>query len=137
MYVIDASIFLEVELKQEKNEECKQFLSKVMRGEIKAIISDFAIDSIILIIERHKGNWKEIKKFLESLSLFSGISIYKTTLTDKIKATGHMENFGLDFDDSVVLQSALSNNVKEIVSFDRDFDGIKEIRRVEPKDLVG
>jgi len=136
MYIIDASIFLEVELKQERNEECKQFLSKVTRGEIKAIISDFAIDSIILIIERHRGNWKEIKKFLESLSLFSGLSIYKVTLIDKIKATEHMKNLGLDFDDSVVLQSAFSNNIKEIVSFDKDFDGIKEIRRLEPGDVL-
>ncbi len=131
MYVIDASIFLEVELEQERSEECKQFLGKVISGEIEAIISDFEIDSMCLVIERHSKSPEDIREFLESMALFSGLSLYHVRHSDKVKATDHMK-LGLDFGDSVVVQSALANDIKEIVSLDKDFDNIKLVKRLEP-----
>ncbi len=135
MYLIDASIFLEIELEQEKSHECKKFLEKVEKGDIKAIITDFAIDGIALVMESHGKSRKDIRKFLISVALFEGLSIYSVKHSDKIKATEHMKS-GLDFDDSIVLQSALSNGITEIVSLDKDFDKVKIIKRVEPGNLL-
>ena len=136
MYLVDASIFLEVELEQEKHEECEKFLENLEKGGVKAIVSDFTIDSIAIVMEGNGKYWKDIRKFLISLALFNGLSIYSVKHSDKIKATEHMKNLKLDFDDSVILQSALSNNVEEIISFDKDFDGIKGIRRLEPREAL-
>ncbi len=41
-----------------------------------------------------------------------------------------------DLEDALTLQCALTNKCKEIVSFDRDFDKVKEIKRLTPKDAV-
>lgn len=136
MYLIDASVFLEVELEQEKHEECEKFLEKVEEGSIKAIVPDFTIDSIAIVMEGNGKSWKDIRRFLISLALFNGLSVYSVKHNDRIKATEHMKNLRLNFDDSVILQSALSNNVKGIVSLDKDFDGMKEMNRVEPKDAL-
>lgn len=136
MYLVDASIFLEVELEQGKHTECEKFLEEVEKGNVKAIVSDFTIDSIAIVMESNGKSWKDVRRFLMSIALFKGMSVYSVKHSDKIKATGHMYNHKLDFDDSIIIQSAFSNNIKEIVSFDKDFDRIKEIRRLEPKEIL-
>ncbi len=67
MHLIDASVFLEVELQQDRHRECEEFLEKVMEGSIRAVISDIEIDSILIVMEREKS--QDMKKFLLSLSL--------------------------------------------------------------------
>ena len=136
MYLIDASIFLEVELEQEKHEACEIFLKRLEKGDAKAVVSDFTLDSIAIVMEANGKSWSDIREFFISISMLDGLSVYKVTHTDRIKATDHMEKFRLDFDDSVVLQSAFSNSIKEIVSLDKDFNSLKGIRRLEPKDAV-
>lgn len=103
------------------------------KGEIKATITDFEIDTIMLVMHRYKKSWSDIRKFLLSLLLYNGLSIYSVNIIDKIKATEHIKNFKLDLEDSIVLQAALSNGIKEIVSLDPDFDKIRLVKRIEPR----
>lgn len=129
--LIDANIFLEVLLKQEKNDACANFLRTVQKGEIKATITTFTIDGITLALDRHGQNTANIKIFFHSLFNYAGLRIYMPTMDDRLKAITHMA-LGLDFEDAITLQCTLSNNEKEIMSFDRDFDRIKVIKRIEP-----
>lgn len=110
-------------------------MKKVAKGEIKAVISDFEVDSIMLVMQRCKKSWRETRKFLLSLMRYNGLEIYSLTMLDKIRATKHVKNFGLDLEDSLVLQGALSNGIKEIVSLDPDFDNVKIIKRLKPSDM--
>ncbi len=132
MFAIDANIFLEVELDQERVEECMQFLTKVKDGELVAVLADFTVDSIIIGMERYDQDWKTIRRFLLSLLQYRGLEIYPTTMLDKIMATDHMARYSLDFDDSITLQSAVANNCSALVSFDLDFDRIKGLQRITP-----
>lgn len=129
--LIDANIFLEVLLKQEKYLICAEFLKKIQKGEAEAIITTFTIDGIILALERHGQDTDSIKIFIHSLYNYAGLKIYVATMNDRLQAISHML-LGLDFEDALTLQCALSNNEKEIMSFDRDFDKIKIIKRVQP-----
>ena len=129
--LIDANIFLEVLLKQEKYLICAEFLKKIQKGEAEAIITTFTIDGIILVLERHGQDTDSIKIFIHSLYNYAGLKIYVATMNDRLQAISHML-LGLDFEDALTLQCALSNNEKEIMSFDKDFDKIKLIKRIEP-----
>ncbi len=129
--LIDANIFLEVLLKQEKYLICAEFLRKIQEGEAEAIITTFTIDGIILALERHGQDTKSMKIFIHSLFNYAGLKIYVATIKDRLQAISHM-SLGLDFEDALTLQCTLSNNEKEILSFDRDFDKIKIIKRVQP-----
>ena len=129
--LVDANIFLEVLLKQEKYLICAEFLKKIQKGEAKAIITTFTIDGIILALERHGKDTDSIKIFIHSLYNYAGLKIYMATMNDRLQAISHML-LGLDFEDAITLQCALSNNEKEIMSFDKDFDKIKTIKRVQP-----
>lgn len=130
--IIDANIFLEFLLKQKKFEECRIFLNKTVTGEIKAIISNFSVDSIIILMARNNLNVVEIETFLKKLVNSRGINIYFFNIKDRFNALLLMDKYGLDYEDAIVLQSAFATGSKEIVSFDKHFDKIKEIKRIEP-----
>jgi predicted nucleic acid-binding protein len=45
--IIDANIFLELFLDQEKADRCRIFLDKIASGEESALISTFTVDSVL------------------------------------------------------------------------------------------
>ena len=51
MYLIDANIFLEVELGQKKGEIAKKLLKLFENGELSGYITDFHIDAIVIVME--------------------------------------------------------------------------------------
>ena len=54
-YLIDTNIFLEVFLEQNEKKHCLDFLQKVEKGEIKAVVTSFSLHSIAIILEKLKG----------------------------------------------------------------------------------
>ena len=53
-------------------------------------------------------------------------------MQDRIEALKLMKKHSLDYEDALTLQAAISTNSEEIVSFDKHFDSVKEIKRIEP-----
>ena len=134
--LIDANIFLELELGQSRSSECKEFLSQVARGRIKAVTTDFILDSVALVMEDKRSPPKDIRKFFVSLALYKGLSIYSLDLKDRIVAAEEMIRERLDFDDSTSIAAMKRLKIKDIVSFDKDFDEAKALTRVEPRDIL-
>ncbi len=129
--LIDTNIMLEILLNQKKAQICLDFLEKVRAGIVEAVVSTFTIDSILIELEKNHHNAEFMRSFLLSLLGHRGMKIYTPTIDDRLKATAHL-GFGLDYEDALTLQCAISNNEKEIMSFDKDFDKIKVIKRIEP-----
>ncbi len=130
--LIDANIFLEILLDQKKSEKCKNFLRKIQTNQKQAFISSFTIDTIILSMYRNKTPVTKIKIFLQSLRNFQGLKFYNITFRDRILALDLIKKHGLDYEDAITLQSAFSNDCKQILSFDKHFNKVKKIERVEP-----
>ncbi|MEK6800746.1 MAG: type II toxin-antitoxin system VapC family toxin [Nanoarchaeota archaeon] len=130
--LIDANIFLEVLLDQEKASSCKKILEDIRKGKTKAIITNFTIDSIIIIMNRNKTDLSSIELFIKSLLSYQGLTIYQINFKDRLNALKLIEKYNLDYEDAITLQSAISTNNKELLSFDAHFDKVEEIRRIEP-----
>lgn len=62
--------------------------------------------------------------------------IYSLSLTDRLKAIKHMEDFKLDYDDALAYQTMKKQNIPNIISYDKHFDHIPDITRQEPAQLV-
>jgi len=137
MFLIDANIFLEVELDQERADECATFLQKVKEGVIEALVTDFTVDGIALVIERHGRPPADIKNFLEGISVYRGLTVYHVRFAEKLQVPKLMVTHGLGYEDSIQLQAMLSNQITEVVSLDRHFDRVKGIRRLEPAQAAG
>lgn len=129
--IIDANIFLEVLLEQKNSEKCKSLLREILNGEKQAFISTITIDSIVLVMIKYKIQKEKIELFLKSLVKYKGLRFYQIKLQDRIKAIYLMDKYKLDYEDSLVLQSAFSTQSKEIISLDKHFDKIKEIKRID------
>lgn len=136
MYFIDTNIFLEIELKESRSEQCKEFLKRVLNGEIQAFTSDFNLDSVVVIMDAKRCRAKPISKFLLNIMTFEGLTIYSLNMVDRIVATKYMQKYGLTFDDAITYFVAKSLDIKELISFDPHFDGLPEIKRLEPKDAI-
>jgi len=135
-YFVDANIFLEVELGQQKADICEEALRRFQRGELEGLVSDFTMDTVVIVMENYERKWDEIRGFLSGFLGYRGLRICFSGLPDRIRATDHMRDFGLDFDDALTLQTMMENGAAEIVSYDRDFDSVPSIRRTTPEDLL-
>ena len=110
--IIDTNIFLEVLLKQNKHEECLNFLNDLMIGKKRGILSSFIIDSVVINMERSGSKSKEIEIFLKKIIAAEGLKIYNIGMKDRINALSFIEKYNLDYDDALVVQTAIATNSK-------------------------
>jgi predicted nucleic acid-binding protein len=80
-FLIDANVFLELELGQSRAAECKAFLTAVSKGELKAAVTDFTVDSVALVMESRGSPAADLKKFFESLKPYKGLSLHGLSLS--------------------------------------------------------
>lgn len=135
IYFVDSNIFLELELDRDHADESEAFLNKVRKGVLKAIITCFHIDSIIIVMENYGKKPVEIKIFISSLYGYKGLKIYYLSLPDRISATKYMEKYGLDFDDALAYSIMKKLGINKIVSYDKHFNILKDIMRIEPSQI--
>jgi len=134
--LLDANIFLEAELAEIHGPACKQLLEKLRDGEIKAAITDFHVDSIVIVMEKYGKRWSEISLFLASLLRYRGLKVYPLSLVSRIKATSFMKEYGLNFDDALAVQALKELSTNIIISYDKDFNSIEWIKRRTPEELL-
>lgn len=135
MLFVDTNIFLEVEFRDAKWKECFDFLTKVAKGETNALTSDFVVYSSIIQIEVKTNSSTKIEGFIKSLLMYNGLEIFHPTGKELTDSSAFMKKYKLDFDDALVVVCMIANNIKTLVSFDSDFDKVKEIERIEPRDV--
>lgn len=134
--LVDANIFLELELSQSKCPECKDFLRSVASGRLKAATTDFILDSVAAVMEDRDSSSTDIRTFFASLTQYKGLLIHNLGVKGRLLAVEEMERDGLDFDDSTSVAAMKMLGVKEIVSYDHDFDKVHTITRTEPKTVL-
>lgn len=136
MVLVDSNIFLEVELAERHADACKQFLRKVRDGLIKSVVTDFHIDSIVIVMENYGKEWKDIAIFLASLIRYKGLTIYPVGLGARIKSTYIMRDYGLDYDDAIAVQALKDLSASVIISYDKDFDSVDWVKRYTPEEVI-
>jgi len=66
------------------------------------------------------------------LEITKNIEILHPSLEAISIAIDKMRKYNIDFDDALVVSSMAEAKIKKLISFDKDFDKIKEIERLEP-----
>lgn len=136
MRLIDANIILELLLDQDRAEECGELLAAIKDGDEEVIITDLILDSILIVMESRGKNPSELATFLSSIAAFKGLKLYWLSLLDRLHATEHMAQTGLDFEDATAYEVCRRLSLDGIVSFDKHFEGLPGLQRFEPKDLL-
>lgn len=129
---VDANIFLEIFLKDKKARACKNFLGGLEQRNISAVTNDFILYSCLLAVQsRNKGS-EALRRVLIFFRSIGGLKIFRPSYDEVYKAFEISKRTRLDFDDSLVVSCMTSLGIKNLISFDKDFDKVKEIKRVEP-----
>ena len=131
MLLVDANVFLELFLGQERADECESFLHKVSVGELEAVVSKFTIYAIAALL----NNSTLILAFLRNVEGSLGLDVYETGVEEEMAAAMLMDKVKLDFDDAVQYYLAKKLGVEAIVSYDRHFDTV-DIKRKEPSEFL-
>ncbi len=98
---------------------------------MSGVVRDFTVYSIIILLERFDRK-KEIKMFLSSLRAYRGLWIYRTSLSDMLRAADMVIEGKLDVDDAIQYSAAISTGSRGIVSLDKNLDSL-DIPRLEPR----
>ena len=130
-YLVDANIFLEAQLDQGKGEVCREFLAGLRDGDIEGVITMFHADTVAIMME-NKGVQGKIPGFMLSLYMYEGLEVFTLELSGKAEAM--MTDNGLSFDDSIAIQTMEELEIEKIVSYDDDFDSVKE--RLTPEEAL-
>ncbi|MBS4028317.1 MAG: type II toxin-antitoxin system VapC family toxin [Ignavibacteriales bacterium] len=130
-YLIDANIFLESLLEQEKAQETNALLLKA--NELDFYITDFAYHSIGITLF-NKKKFEKFRRFVLDMFVDAGMLILVLHQEDTEQLISVAQRFNLDFDDAYQYTVAEKYDL-HIVSFDTDFDGT-ERGRMTPQQVL-
>ncbi|MEM1548678.1 MAG: type II toxin-antitoxin system VapC family toxin [Thermoproteota archaeon] len=111
----------------------KNLLRKVALGEIEAYASPVIWDEVAWVVRKVLGVGSSLNQGRKLLS-FPNLKILPVKRTTVLKAQDLMEKYELKPRDALHAAIALENKITTIVSYDEDFDKLKEIKRVEPSE---
>jgi len=109
----------------------KEFLLKIARGKIEAYTALITWDEIAWAIRKLFGaetSIEESRKFLNFPNLRL-LAVKKTTI---LLAQDLTEKYKLKPRDAIHTATAMERGITSIVSYDKDFDQVKELTRTEP-----
>ena len=128
---IDANIFLEIFLKDNKSEECKQFLKSMKEKNIILFTNDFVVYSCIINVQNNLKNAESVKDAIIFFNNLPNLRIIRPSFDDFYSTIWIMEENKLDFDDSLVVACMKNYGIMELASLDRHFDKVKDIERIK------
>jgi len=132
---VDSNIFMypiiydETAIKEAK--KSREFLTEIAGGKIEAYTSTLTWNEIAWIIRKLLGtniSIDHVKRFLS----FPHLRLLPIKRTTALKAQEITERYKIKPRDVLHAAATLENRIDTIVSYDRDFDEIEEIKRIEP-----
>ncbi|MFN4212772.1 MAG: PIN domain-containing protein [Microgenomates group bacterium] len=132
MKFLDTNILLRYLLADDKKQSpaARNFFSKVEKGEEEVRITPLVLAEVVYFLERNLFSRKKIAKII--LKILSSPFIFLEDKEDFEKIFKIYTEENIDFVDAYHAVYCHKNNIKEVISFDRDFDKTKIVKRKKP-----
>jgi len=131
--VIDANIVLRFLLDDhpEQSPRARELMRRVRDGEETVVLPEVVVSDIVWTL-RSFYHWpaEQIRAFVRSLLTLKGVRGVRREVL--LHALDIFAKFNVDFSDALIAAEMLWTGQEEIYSYDRDFDRIPGLRRVEP-----
>ncbi len=130
---IDANIILRFVTADhpQMSPRCRDLFERVQRGEETVFLPEAALsDMVWTLCSFYKWPLERTSAFVGDLLALDGVQMARKTLVWEalsLFAEGH-----LDFSDALIVAEMRDTTLAEIYSYDRDFDSIEGISRIEP-----
>jgi len=134
-FYIDSNVFIYPVIYDEnvvvEARRAKEFLLKISSGEIEAYTSCFTWDEMVWVVRKLFGADLSLKLGRKFLS-YPNLRLLVVKRATLFKAQEIAEKYRLKPRDAIHAAAAIENKISIIVSYDKDFDIIDGIRRIEP-----
>jgi predicted nucleic acid-binding protein len=136
MKFVDANVFIRLlaEDDKRKSEAAFRLFKRVENGEESLATSEVVLSEIVYVLASkslYNQSPEEIAARLVPIFSLRGLEVpYKRTCLRALQLYGSAGSFG--FQDALSVAHMERRNISEIVSYDRDFDALPGIKRVEP-----
>ncbi len=133
MRIIDANIILRYLTNdvQDQAERAGELLTKVEAGSEEVFLPDIILADIIWVLEGYyKQSREQIREWITTILSMQGLRF-----SDKSVALDALDiyvDLGIDWSDAFVTGQMINHGIMEIYSFDRHFDRIGAIKKIEP-----
>ncbi len=128
MIFLDSSYLIGLIINKDKYHQKSKTLKPVLSNEIKVINNTVLVEVLnSLKITNHKTN---LDSMINSLLKIDNIHYLNEEDYKKSIELFKFYNQSINFSDCTILSTMLKNNIRNIVSFDSDFDKIKNIQRI-------
>lgn len=137
-YFIDATIFLRYLTADDSqaHQACLSLLQQAERNEVNLVTSEGVISQVVYALSSPKHyqlSRSRIKVALSRLLLLLGLKMPQRQVC--LRALDLYAKHPLDFEDCLALAHMDQQNLTQIYSYDRGFDRIAGIQRLEPESL--
>jgi predicted nucleic acid-binding protein len=135
MEFLDANVFLRYLTKDDpvKAERCFRFFKQLKDKEIKVSTSESVMAEVVYVLASrslYNQSRERVRALLQPLITLPGLKIpHRQTF---LRALDLYAGMSLDFEDALSLAHMERLRIKTIISYDRDFDRLKNIQRREP-----
>ena len=133
VYFVDANIFLRFLQKDNsiQSPKTKRLFQDAQKGKIKLITNSLIIAELIWVLESvYKLDKEEVSEKIKLILVFKGLEIFERNLL--LSAVDLYQSNNFDFADAYTSIWMRENKINSIYSFDRDFDKVENITRIEP-----
>lgn len=133
MSYIDSNVFIYPVIyspeSQKKARNAKEILLKIERGELKAYTSTLTWDEVVCVVTKTLGaeDGADVGRRLLGFPNLEYIDVDRRVLSS---AQNLCEKHKIGPRDSIHLASAITKNIKHVISDDSDLDKTKEIERI-------
>ena len=120
---------------EEKAEACYRLFQRVNRGEETLATSEAIIAEVTYVLSSRRApyqlNHEEIRARLLPIVTMRGIRLpHKQICINALNI--YASSASLDFEDALSVAHMQRLGIGQIVSYDRDFDAIPDVQRIEP-----
>ncbi|PIR42443.1 VapC toxin family PIN domain ribonuclease [candidate division WWE3 bacterium CG_4_9_14_0_2_um_filter_35_11] len=132
---VDTNIFIRYLTSDDKlkSRQCKKIFEGAKDGKLNLRTSILVIAEVFYVLKSpqlYKIQGSEIVELLLPIILIPNLKIDEKYLV--IKALGILSKSKVDFEDAYNVAYMDENGLKDIYTYDKDFDGVSGIRRLEP-----
>lgn len=137
---VDTNIFLRYLTKDdpEKAPACFELFKQAQQDKVRLITSESVVAEIVYMLSSknvyHLPRQEIKNRLLPLLSLQSLKLEHRDTI---LRALDLYENYKVDFEDCLSVAHMERQELEEIYSYDRDFDQVKTVQRIEPPSVSG
>ncbi len=135
MQFIDANVFIRHLTRDdpEKAQACFELFHKAQRRELTLITSESVIAEVVYVLaskQLYNLPREEIRKLLYPLLSLPGLRLTHRKMY--LRALDLYATYPLDFEDALTVAQMERQKISELYSYDREFDQVAGITRLEP-----